>query len=62
LYRLAHHAEIVHARADLDFDVTRVPEFLREGNATGDLMRPDRAVIGTESESMRRRCCIGRPL
>ena len=40
-------------RPDAAFDIASNPEFLREGSAIGDFLRPDRVVVGVESDRAR---------
>ncbi|MEO3413446.1 UDP-glucose/GDP-mannose dehydrogenase family protein [Roseovarius sp. CAU 1744] len=47
--RQVKHA-IKKANPELDFDVASNPEFLREGAAIDDFMKPDRVVVGVQTD------------
>ena len=48
--KAAIQTELDRRGVQIDFDVASNPEFLKEGNAIDDFMKPDRVVVGVESE------------
>lgn len=51
--RKAIQTELDRRGVDIDFDVASNPEFLKEGDAIDDFMKPDRVVVGVDSEKAR---------
>ena len=53
LIRKAIQEELDKREVLIDFDIASNPEFLKEGNAIDDFMKPDRVVVGVDSDRAR---------